>query len=117
MKFYYNGKLVRTSKTHEYKYGVYHTNLDKVIACSATKDGAQAHIDAKVANLNREIENCENALKAIAKGKTHYGYKDGRKTYLEKVSTAEKHTEWLAGYKKSLESVKRTHKVVELEAR
>ena len=117
MKFYYNDKLVRTSKTHEYRYGVYHTKIDKVIACSASKDGAQSFIDAKIADLNRRIENNENALKAIAKGKTHYDYKDGRKTYYEKVSSEESHKEWLKDYKEILENVKRTHKIVELEAR
>ena len=33
MKYYYNGKLVRTSK-NEYKYGLYSEKSDRVIKCS-----------------------------------------------------------------------------------
>ena len=33
MKYYYNGKLVRTSK-NEYKYGLYNPSKDKVTTCS-----------------------------------------------------------------------------------
>lgn len=40
MKFYYNGKLVRTSKTHEYKYALLN-RADRTLACSATRKGAE----------------------------------------------------------------------------
>ena len=40
MKFFYAGKLVRTSKTHDYNFGVLNAN-GKIVSCSATKEGAE----------------------------------------------------------------------------
>lgn len=42
MKFYYNGQLVRTSKTHEYKYGLLY--MGKIKQCSKTKDALVSEI-------------------------------------------------------------------------
>lgn len=44
MKFYYNGKLVRSSKTREYKYAVVRETADgKIVVwgCSSTREGAE----------------------------------------------------------------------------
>lgn len=49
MKYYYNGKLVRTSK-NEYKYGLLRSG--EVISCSKTK-----------ATIARELENQKKAIK------------------------------------------------------
>ena len=43
MKFYYKGQLIRTSKTHEYKWALIRELPDgsiKALACSATQQGA-----------------------------------------------------------------------------
>lgn len=43
MKFYFNGELVRTSKTHEYKYGLLY--MGKIKKCSKTKDALISEIE------------------------------------------------------------------------
>ena len=45
MKFYYNGKKVRESKNHEYKYGLLY--MGEVIKCSKTKTALMAEIERK----------------------------------------------------------------------
>lgn len=42
MKFYCNNQLVRTSKTHEYKYGLLY--MGKIRTCSKTKDALVSEI-------------------------------------------------------------------------
>lgn len=44
MKYYYNDKLVRTSKTHEYNYGLLF--MGKMRKCSKTTDALVAEIES-----------------------------------------------------------------------
>lgn len=58
MKFYYNGKLIRTSKTHEYKFAAI-TAEGKCLCCSATLDGCKRGLDAYTANGKGWLRNYE----------------------------------------------------------
>lgn len=53
MKFYYNDKLVRTSKTHEYKYAVINKQITKsnpVKSCSTTYEGCVKYIEKMISD-------------------------------------------------------------------
>lgn len=61
MKFYYNGKLVRTSKKHEYKYGLLLWN-GEIRACSSNKESLYSEIARikKVSYLDIEYMKSRN---------------------------------------------------------
>ena len=58
MKFYYNGKLIRTSKTRHYKYAI-GTEEYGFSTCSETLGNAQKHLQQKI---NRHIETAKSNL-------------------------------------------------------
>lgn len=60
MKFYYNGKLIRTSKTRHYKYAIGTSDTGKYAICSETWENAQKALDAL---KRRIIEAAENNYK------------------------------------------------------
>lgn len=65
MKFYYNGQLVRTSKTRNYKYAIIRENEGKikVYACSETKQNALKRLQSEKAYQTQrakdELEWCK----------------------------------------------------------
>jgi hypothetical protein len=119
MKFYYNGKKVRESKTHEYKYGVYSVSQDKIIGCSETREGAEAQITRIMADSRDALKTYEGALKALRFGSSGFdSYWGRRSTY---VRFREEHTEKyfiekIEYHKENLNRIRNTCKVVELEA-
>lgn len=50
MNFYYNGKLVKTSKTRHYTHGVYSSATDSVWSCHLTHNAA---VKAKTAFVSK----------------------------------------------------------------
>lgn len=120
MKFYYNGQLVRTSKSHEYTHAVIDTITGGCKGCRVGKDKAEAIISTEVAYYEKKINNYTNAIKAMKNGKNGYYAKDGRHTYFRKFSsdsTIERYNEWIEWNRNYINSVKANWKVVELEAR
>ena len=123
MKFYYKGKLVRTSKTHEYKFAVMTAN-DKLCSCHGTLDAAQKALRSKIATLETEIQNCKKAIEASEEGKTRFEIKTGGRWYPVNLSVkdfcgrdrSQKSTweEYIENAKRSIEQYK-TRKIVELE--
>jgi hypothetical protein len=118
MKFYYNGKLIRTSKTHEYKYAVIAN--DECLTCSATMDGAQKFINRYINERKDEIKTCENIIRAIEAGAKSFYAVYGRTT--EHCKLREHHTiadtkERIEICKKAIERMTTSWKVVEIEAR
>jgi len=75
MKFYYNGQLVRTSKTRHYKYAI-GSEEHGFKTCSETLDNAKKQLDAKkryylqVAKSNLEFAKKPENLKWL---KEEYG--------------------------------------------
>lgn len=49
MKFYYNGKLIRTSRTHEYNFAAI-SPTGKCLTCSATYEGCAKNLATLTAN-------------------------------------------------------------------
>ena len=58
MKFYYNGQLVRTSKTRHYKYAIVRKYGDKVkvYACSETLENAQKRLETEKRDQKERAE-------------------------------------------------------------
>lgn len=84
MKFYIDGKLVRTSKTHDYTHALmWH---DSVISCHGSYEQAVKALNRKIAERNYDIENNRAAIKAIDEGRTNYLWKFGRERWQAKVS-------------------------------
>lgn len=120
MKFYYNGKLIRTSKSHTYTHAVIDTVTGGCKGCRASKETAEAIISTEVAYYEKKIGNYKNAVKALQNGKSGYYAKDGRRTYYSKFSadsTVERYNEWIGWDRNYINSVKANWQVVELEAR
>ena len=120
MKFYYDGRLIRTSKNHEYTHAVIDITDYGCVGCRVGEDKAEAIIRTEISQTERNIANCRAALKALEDGKDGYFYKEGRHTWYSKFSksqTAEYYEaiiERLSGY---IDRINTTWKVVELEMR
>ena len=71
MKFYYNGKLVRTSKNHEYKYGILSSEGGSVTSCHATYEAAYKELQRRPGEIRTNIEITKEALKELEKGKSY----------------------------------------------
>lgn len=104
MKFYYNGKQVRTSKTRHYKYAIVREVGDKVIvyACSETRENAYKRLQAE---KNEQRARAEGELKWSKKPEN---FKWAVEFYGEYNPEAD--------YQKALENIEKI-KVVELEER
>lgn len=124
MKFYYNGKLMRTSKTHDYKFAIVNPS-GSCWSCHGTLDAAQKEFRRPIAELEQAIENSKAAIKALKAGKTYYNAKSGRNTYPVKLSGKIgelKYSDistWEYFIDKDTERMEylKTRKIVELEAR
>lgn len=108
MKFYYNGKLVRTSKTHEYKYALINTETEKARACSKDLKG----VHAELAYLRKGLD----VYLAVQNGT--YRQKD-RGCYTAK-QIEENAIRWYGSLQAAIDNEKAflaKYKIVELEAR
>lgn len=120
MKFYYNGKLVRTSKNHEYTHAVINITNDGCMGCRASKETAEAIITSEIAQYEKRIANYESAIKALESGKSGYYAKEGRRIYYNKFSsdsTVERYIERIEWCREYINKVMANWQVVELEAR
>ena len=120
MKFYYNGKKVRESKSHVYKYAVYNVMCEKVLSCSETREGAEAQITRLTADSRDSLKTYEGALKALRFGSSGFdSYFGRRSTY---VKFREEHTEQyfierIEYHRSNIARIQNSCKIVELEAR
>lgn len=117
MKFYYNGKLVRTSKNHEYKYASINKKTGKAYSCSTTKEGAGAEINRRINEAKRNIANYEKCIDAINKNYPYIFIKTGRTDYkvVLKGKTVEEYEKWIGYNKEDLEYYSTNFEIVELE--
>lgn len=116
MKFYYEGNLIRTSKSHNYTHAVLAPN-GKAISCSSTREGAEKFKQSEINNWSRSVENHHSAIEAIKAGQKYYSFKEGNRTVKARVNgTLESYERSLREAEKAVEIV-RSYKVVELEAR
>lgn len=100
MKFYYDGKLMRTSRTHYYNYGVYRITDEKCISCSGTRLGAEKALNQKLSNTRKNIKFYNDWLDGKV-NKSKYDYTD----------------EEIQRFLESSERAVKSYKIVELEAR
>lgn len=111
MKFYYKGKLIRTSKTHNYTHAVMLGNT--LISCASSYDlASKAYANYLNIYRGRKI-NSAKAMAALNAGQDYYINRRGDKITSQYMCTYE-------GYAKMFEEaehiLKNTH-IVELEAR
>lgn len=122
MKFYYNGKLVRTSKNHIYTHAVIDQTTGDLKGCRANKDTALSIISSEISRIEKQIKSCEIAIKALKAGKSYYVVRERGGSYPIRFKdchnpTVEGFTDYIEDYKKRIESIRENWKVVELEAR
>lgn len=114
MKFYYNDVLIRTSKTHHYKYAIICRN--NCIMCSATKDGCEKEKQKYINEQLERLGNCRRAITAIENGKDRFEIKDGRRTFYDKPRyTIEHYKDSVEECKRSIEHIKTMWEIVEIE--
>ena len=121
MKYYYNDVLVRTSKNHKYTHAVIKRVDGKIICmgCSSSKDGAEKIKRREASYYERQIANCEEAIKALKAGRSGYSSKDGRRSYyikFEKDRTVEFYEECMKNARSSLDYIN-SWEIVEVEER
>lgn len=80
MKFYYNDKLVRTSKTHEYHYAILSANGD-VWSCHGTLEAAQKEFRRPISECETSIADTKKIIAALEKGKTYVDLKVCKRWY------------------------------------
>lgn len=117
MKFYYEGKLIRTSKTHEYKYAAI-SSSGHCLKCSATKQGAQAELDRIFRESMRNLEFYRAALQALEIGEARV--RNSRGEWIKLDTTWYKPEElrkWIKSIEENAPTFYERNKVVELEAR
>ncbi len=107
MKFYYNGKLMRTSKTHEYHYAIVKVDGSKAWSCHGTYNAAQKEMNRVIAERQSAIDSLNERKKALLSGRKYYFIKDGRREYkytftegdtvedcIERIEKAEAKLKW-----------------------
>ena len=117
MKFYYNGKLIRTSKNHVYTYAVL-TPGGKTFACSSSLEGAKKAVQREISLCETIRNNYRNAIKAIEAGQSYYFAKESGQNWRKRLNG-----ETVADFEKYISQVEsniayyKAHQIVELEAR
>ena len=120
MKFYYEGKLIRTSKNHVYTHAVIDMASGKLIGCRASEDAARSVISSEISSYKTGIKNTQSMQKAIEQGKRMYRVTEGRRSCympIDSGDTLERCREWIEYREKAIERIRKDWKVVELEAR
>ena len=120
MKFYFNGKLIRTSANHEYTHAVINMDNEELIGCRSSEKSAHQLLDSEISQFRTGIKNCNIAIKALNAGKRYYVVKIGRRScpiYFQKTDTVQGFEDWIATCERNIEYIKNNYKVVELERR
>lgn len=119
MKFYYNGKLLRTSKTHHYTHAIVDVSNDALVGCRSDYQAAVNELNSWINNARNDVEYYEKYIAAIKRGAKQITVKSGRRSFPVKVdhSLLDKNIESLAASKNYLKNIMENWKVVELEER
>lgn len=125
MKFYYNGKLMRTSKTHEYKFAIIWPD-GTLSSCHGTREAAEKEYRRPISENETAIVDDLKAIEALKAGRTYYDTKICRRWH--RISLKGKFFDGtsrsdIGSWERSIECHKRqierlnTRLIVELEAR
>lgn len=121
MKYYYNGILIRTSKTHDYRYAVVGELKDgkyDSLGCRSKKEDAEELLNSKIRKSANNITTYQDHIKAIENGESGWTSTfKGRKYYHRFTAddTVEKYERWIAIEEEQIRHTIETYKVVELE--
>ena len=121
MKFYYNGQLIRTSKTHHYTHACISIKDGKYICqgCSSTRAGAEKVKNEVVTRFENSIFSYRARIEALKAGKS--GYYSRKHEWISFKSytcgTLEDNERWLESALEDLERIKRDWTIVEVEER
>lgn len=85
MKYYYNGKLIRTSD-HIYTHAVIDTKTGKAIACRNGLDKAEAAKMDETRLTRNDIRDLNEKIKALKAGRDRYWVKCGRRGMWVRIS-------------------------------
>lgn len=118
MKFYYDGQLIRTSKTHIYTHACIKKGENGYIClgCSSTRAGAEKVKKDRMRELESAIYSYTARIEAIKAGKNGY-YNIKHKWISLKgydYGTLEQLERWVEGDKVTLEIVKNEWMIVEV---
>lgn len=117
MKYYYNGNLVRTSKTHHYTHAVV-TGYDTVFSCNSSEALAVKALRSWANGYKNEAENGKKAIKALDEGKSHYMRREGNRDWYTKMTyTREQYERQIEQAQSAYDWIVSTWKVVKLEER
>lgn len=125
MKFYYDGKLMRTSKTHEYHFAIINAS-GTCWSCHGTREAAEKEYRRIISEYETGIESANKAIAMINKGIYSYMVKSGRISYRVNLKTnygdnidRTKVEYWEARIESLKADIERfkTRKIVELEMR
>lgn len=119
MKFYYNGKLIRTSKNHIYTHAVINKETGKLIGCRKSLDLAEAIKTEQINRFYHGIATHEAEIEALKAGKKGIWLKDGRHSWYKdftEIHTVEYFEECIESLKRSIKNVSENWEIVELEA-
>lgn len=114
MKFYYDGQIIRTSKTHHYTHACINKNKDdngkhQCYGCSATRKGAEKIKQDILRRYQTQIEHNKIAMKAKEEGKK--GYRNTRGEFI-KFYNEETPQEYIEACKRYIEEGERLYKAV-----
>ena len=118
MKFYYEGKLIRTSKTHHYTHAIVCEGT--AIMCSATRQGCEREKQRYLSQQREIIKSYQDGIKYLRDGKKGYYVKDGRSSYyvpFDKYDTAERYEKWIKESENRIQHITNNWKIVEIEER
>lgn len=121
MKYFYNDKLIRTSKTHHYTHACIEVKEDGTIicqGCSSSKAGAEKVKNTVISEIERFIFSHKACIKALEEGKR--GYYNKRHEFISfgqyRDFDIESEKTYLEGDQKNLERVQKWQ-IVEVEER
>ena len=120
MKFYYNNKLVRTSKNHEYTHAIIDMKSGECIGCRTSYEACQSFINTELNGLRRNIENSRRKIKALEAGKTYYIVQEARRSWRHDFTerdTVGNSLDWIKRCEEMIADWGTNWQIVELEAR
>lgn len=119
MKFYYDGKLVRTSKTHDYKFAIMWPD-GECTSCHGTLEAAKKEYRRRIAEIEGAISEDRQIIQAIRQGREYFRYKVCRTWFRIKLTGEKGRVEYweeeIAQLNKRIEELE-ARRIVDLEAR
>lgn len=115
-KYFYNGKLVRTSE-HIYTHAVLNEK-GELVGCRPSYDKAHNIITSKIAEANSFVKEYKSLLKAISEGRKTYEFKVGNRRIIAPVRYTDVNeiNGWIDGLYERIATIS-SWTIVELECR